>query len=64
MSLFNGEDLEIHHILPRREGDNHSLKNLKLLDKLCNKQVEYSKDSNLRAALLKKGILLPEKRKN
>ena len=64
MSLFNGEDLEIHHILPRRKGDNHSLKNLKLLHKLCHKQVEYSKDSNLRAAWLKKGILLPEETKN
>lgn len=63
MSLLNGEDLEIHHILPRREGGDHSLKNLKLLHKLCHKQVEYSKDSNLRAAWLKKGILLPEKRK-
>lgn len=50
MSLLNGED--------------HSLKNLKLLHKLCHKQVEYSKDSNLRAAWLKRGILLPEKRKN
>lgn len=64
MSLFNGEDLEIHHILPRLEGGDHSLKNLKLLHKLCHKQVEYSKDSNLRATWLKKGILLPEKRKN
>jgi len=53
MSLFNGEDLEIHRILPRREGDDHSLKTLKLLHKLCHKQVEYSKDSNLRVAWLK-----------
>ena len=63
-SLFNGEDLEIHHILPRRESDDHSLKNFKLLHKLCHKQVEYTKDSNLRVTWLKKGILLPEKRKN
>jgi len=63
MSLFNDEDLEIHHILPRRESGGHSLKNLKLLHKLCHKQVEYSKDDNLRAALLKEGILLSEKRK-
>jgi RNA-directed DNA polymerase len=62
LSLFNGEDLEIHHVLPRRENADHSLKNLKLLDKLCHKQVEYSKDGNLRAAWLKKGILLSEKR--
>ena len=63
MSLFNGEDLEIHHILPRREGNDHSLKNLKLLHKLCHKQIEYSKDSSLKAVWLKKGILLPEKKK-
>jgi RNA-directed DNA polymerase len=47
-SLFNGEDLEIHHISPRREGEDHSLKNLMLLHKLCHKQVEYSKDNNLK----------------
>ena len=41
-----------------------SKSDLKLLHKLCHKQVEYSKDSNLRAAWLKKGILLPEERKN
>lgn len=63
MSLFSYEDLEIHHILPRRESGDYSLKNLKLLHKLCHKQVEYSKDGDLRAAWLKKGILLPEKRK-
>jgi RNA-directed DNA polymerase len=37
LSLFNDEDLEIHHILPRRENGDHSLKNLKLLHKLCHK---------------------------
>lgn len=57
-SLFNGEELEIDHITPRREGGNHSFKNLKLLHKLCHKQVEYSKDSNLRATWRKKGIIL------
>jgi RNA-directed DNA polymerase len=62
LSLFNDEDLEIHHILPRQENGDHSLKNLKLLHKLCHQQVEYSKDGNLRAAWLKKDILLPEKR--
>lgn len=64
MTLFNGEDLEIHHILPRREGGDHSLKNLKLLHKLCHKQVEYTKDSNLRATWLKKGVLVPKKENN
>ena len=57
-SLFNDEDLEIHHIKPRREGGNHSFKNLKLLHKLCHKQVEYSKDSNLRAIWRERGIIL------
>lgn len=57
-SLFNDEELEIHHIKPRREGVDHSLKNLKLLHKLCHKQIEYSKDSNLRAVWREKGIIL------
>ena len=60
VSLFNGEDLEIHHILSRRKGGDHSLKNLKLLHKLSHRQVEYSKNSNLRATWLKKGIILSE----
>lgn len=59
-SLFNGEELEVHHILPRRKGGDHSLKNLKLLHKTCHKQVEYSKDINLKAVWKKRGILLPE----
>lgn len=63
MSLFNNEYLETHHILPRREDDDYFLKNLKLLYKFCPKQVKYFKDSNLRATWLKKGVLLPEKRK-
>ena len=57
-SLFNDEDLEIHHIKPRRESGDHSLKNLKLLHKLCHRQVEYSKDGNLRAVWCEKGIIL------
>lgn len=49
VSLFNDEELEIHHVLPRRDGGDHSLKNLKLLHRACHKQVEYSKNGNLRA---------------
>ena len=37
MILFNGEDLEIHHILLRQKNGDYSLKNLKLLHKLCHK---------------------------
>jgi len=58
VSLFNGEELEIHHIKPRRENVNHSFKNLKLFHKLCHRQVKYSKDSDLRAVWLEKGIIL------
>jgi RNA-directed DNA polymerase len=57
-SLFNDEDLEIYHIKLRREGGDHSLKNLKLLHKLCHRQVEYSKDGNLRAVWREKVIIL------
>lgn len=56
-SLFNNEELEVHHILPQNKGGNHSLKNLKLLHKVCHKQVEYSTDNNLKAIWLKKVLL-------
>lgn len=58
-SLFNGEDLETHHILPKRESGGHSLKNLKLLHKTCHKQVEYSTNNNLKAVWSKEGIINP-----
>nr|YP_009495547.1 reverse transcriptase [Psammoneis japonica]AWQ64277.1 reverse transcriptase [Psammoneis japonica] len=56
-SLFNGEELEIHHITSRKEGGNHSYKNLKLLHKVCHRQVEYSKEGNLKATWREKGII-------
>jgi RNA-directed DNA polymerase len=43
LSLFNDEDLEIHHILPRQENGDNFFKNLKLLHKLCHRQVRIFK---------------------
>lgn len=56
-SLFNHENLEIHYVKPRSKKGDHQLKNLKLLHKLCHKQIEYSNNTNLRAVWLKQGIL-------
>lgn len=64
MSLFNGEKLETHHILPQRKGGDNSLKNLKLLHKVCHKQVEYLKDSTLRAVWKERGIYYQSEKKD
>lgn len=56
-SLFSDEELEIHHIIPRKEGGDHSLRNLVLLHKYCHKQVEYSTNEDLRAAWSEIGVL-------
>ena len=61
---LNAYDLASIEYFHRRNVSNYSLKNLKLLYKFYHKQIEYSKDSNLKATWLKKGILLSEKRKN
>lgn len=57
-ALFNGETLEVHHRLSRKEGGADKLANLVLLHNLCHKQVTHSKDPKLTASWLKDGIII------
>lgn len=38
-SLFNGEELHLHHIKPRKEGGNDSYNNLELVHLYCHQQI-------------------------
>jgi RNA-directed DNA polymerase len=51
------EDLEVHHILPRKERGSDKLSNLLLLHKTCHQQITYSKNEHLRAVWREKGII-------
>lgn len=55
--LLNGEKMEVHHIQSRNDGGNDKPRNLLLLHKECHKQITYSKDKQLRAVWIEKGIL-------
>lgn len=43
------EDLEVHHIIPRKERGSGKLSNLLFLHKTCHQQITYSKNNYLRA---------------
>jgi RNA-directed DNA polymerase len=51
------EDLEVHHILPRKERGSDNLSNLLLLHKTCHQQITYSKNEHLRAVWKEKRII-------
>lgn len=44
-SLFNGEDLHVHHIVPKSEGGRDTYKNLQLVHLMCHQQIHYGKAS-------------------
>ncbi len=48
--LLNGETLEVHLVLAKKDGGTDAMRNLKILHKLCHKQVTYSKSDPLKAA--------------
>jgi len=55
--LVGWEDVEVHHVTPRKRGGSDKLKNLRLLHKTCHKQVTVSKNEYLRAIWRKNGII-------
>ena len=55
--LLGWEDLEVHHVIPRKRGGSDKLKNLRLLHKTCHKQITVSKDEYLRAIWKKNGVI-------
>jgi RNA-directed DNA polymerase len=56
-TLLNGESLEVHHVVARKDGGSDKLSNLRLLHKLCHNQVTYCTDHIIRAALIEKGVI-------
>lgn len=40
-SLFNGENLHAHHIIPKSQGGKDTYKNLQLVHLLCHQQIHY-----------------------
>lgn len=50
------EDLEVHHILSRKEKGSDKPSNLLLLHKTCHQQIMYFKNEHLRAVWKEKGI--------
>lgn len=56
--LLSGEDLEVHHVVPRKQGGSDKLKNLRLLHKTCHRQVTVSKNEYLRAIWKKNGVII------
>ncbi len=41
-SLFNGEQLHTHHIIPKSKGGKDTYKNLQLVHLICHQQIHYS----------------------
>lgn len=56
--LLSWEDLEVHHVVPRKQGGSDKLKNLRLLHKTCHRQVTVSKNEYLRAIWRKNGVII------
>lgn len=55
--LLRWEDMEVHHVISRKQGGTDKLKNLRLLHKTCHKQITTSKNKHLRATWKENGII-------
>lgn len=55
--LMPGQELDIHHVLPKKLGGTDSLRNLIILHRECHKQVTNTKNAKLIAQFLEQGIL-------
>ena len=55
--LLGWEDMEVHHVIPRKQGGTDKPKNLRLLHKTCHKQITTCKNEYLRATWKEKGII-------
>lgn len=51
------QQIDLHHILPKKLGGSDAYKNLIRLHKECHKQVTHTKNANLIAQLKERGIL-------
>nr|YP_009184981.1 putative HNH endonuclease [Hafniomonas laevis]ALO63091.1 putative HNH endonuclease [Hafniomonas laevis] len=50
-SLYNGEEIHAHHIIPRKEGDKNTMRNLIILHSEYHNHFTYSQDKDYRHAL-------------
>ena len=41
-SLHNGEPVELHHILPAKDGGKYSLKNMQPLHQICHQSITHN----------------------
>lgn len=57
ISELDQEQLDIHHILPKKSGGSNLFTNLMLLHSTCHQNVTHSKDPILIARYVKEGIL-------
>lgn len=55
--LLNKEDLEVHHVTPKKRGGTDKIENLLLLHKTCHKQITVCKDILLNATWKKNNII-------
>lgn len=55
--ILENKEVEVHHILPVSKGGDNSLKNQIILHKQCHAQVTHTKDPNMRALFVLKGVL-------
>jgi Restriction endonuclease len=58
-SLHNGEKVELHHVIPRKNGGKYSMENIQPLHQICHQKVTYkereiSNNRNLKFLLKKK----------
>lgn len=51
------DEVEIHHILAKKDGGEDKIKNLLILHEICHRNVTLNKDPNLRAKYLEIGII-------
>jgi 5-methylcytosine-specific restriction endonuclease McrA len=55
--LSPGQDLDIHHVLPKKLGGTDMVANLILLHRECHKQVTNTKSIVLKAQFRERGIV-------
>ena len=49
--------MEVHHVIPSKQGGTDKPKNFRLLNKTCHKQITTCKNEYLRATWKEKGII-------
>lgn len=55
--MMEGQEIETHHIVPQKYGENNSLTNLMVLHQECHRQVTYTRDPTLKARFVNLGVI-------